>query len=301
MSRTECMKWPVKTFIILTAIIMVFVFFSAFTQTAKAEDKAVIGTAVCIARKTLNLRSGPSTSYSKVAKIARGTAVDVYSQSGKWYEINYNGLDCWAYGAYLSFTPAVLAEVPAPELTAGDTVQTVDRTFTFYYQGDKKWKFRRSVAKKACLMTAFSITINNMGIPATPATLFQSNGKTTNINLANLAANFGVQPVSALNADSAYLQGFDGYRTYIIDPQNNAIAAIKEALDRHPEGVILSFQKGSRAHSVVACSYEGDTIYFSDPGRNKGKLLDFNTTWTYYHHKMTYKHLQNIIALDPVM
>ena len=37
-----------------------------------------------------------------------------------------------------------------------------------FKQGDRRWKFSREVAKKACLITAFAIILKNNGIDATP-------------------------------------------------------------------------------------------------------------------------------------
>ncbi len=172
-----------------------------------------------------------------------------------------------------------------------------ERIYSLFYQGDSAWGFTSSVKKTACLMTAYADVINNMGRGATPRTVFDSNGGRTIMNFNNLAANFGVAPVSALDASSSYFRGFSCGQTFVNDPGNNGIAAIKEALDRNPEGVICYFTKGSKQHAIVASRYEGDTIYYSDPGRNLGRLLCFSETWVSRHHRMTYKDLAYIVAL----
>ena len=175
-----------------------------------------------------------------------------------------------------------------------------DRSYTIYYQGDPKWKFSSSVSRKACVLTSYAITIKNMGISATPRTVYNSNGKRTPMNMTKLKKNFGVKAVCALSPHSIYLSNFNGHKTYIVKPSANAKAAIKEALNIHPEGVILYFKSGSRAHAIVACKYDGNTIYFSDPGRKKTTLLLFKDTWVSYHHNMTYANLVEMIALDKV-
>lgn len=271
---------------ILMAIMTAALLCLAPLTTAKAEESAPIGVAVCTARTSLKLREGPSTSYRVIARLPARTFVKVYAQSGKWYQVEYNGVMMWGHNSYLSFAP-----MPAASADGA-------RTYTIYYQGDSKWKFSSSVRKSACLMTAYAVTINNMGIPATPRFIYESNGRRTPMNLGNLTANFGVAPVCALSADSAYLGGFDGHKTYIADPAVNAVAAIREAIDRNPEGVICYFKKGSKAHAIVACCYDGDTIYFSDPGRRRTTLLTFNDTWVSYHHRMTYVNLVEIVTLD---
>ena len=58
--------------------------------------------------------------------------------------------------------------------------------------------------------------------------------------------------------------------------------------------------KGSERHAVVAIRYSGDTIYFSDPGRvsSKGYNVTWKNTWCYVGHRMSYKHLNFIMAID---
>lgn len=170
--------------------------------------------------------------------------------------------------------------------------------FTLFYQGDSRWRFSSSVKNKACLLTAYAITINNMGITVTPRTVYEGNGSRTSISMSRLQSAFGIRAVCALASDSPYLASFDGHKTYVKESYANAVAAIKAALDRNPEGVILYFKKGSRSHAVVACKYSGNTIYYSDPGRSKNKLLTFSETWVSYHHRMTYAHLAEMVALD---
>jgi predicted double-glycine peptidase len=106
--------------------------------------------------------------------------------------------------------------------------------------------------------------------------------------------------VNALAKKSPYLESFNGEVTYIKNPAKNYVAAVKEALGRNPEGVCLYFKRGSEAHMIVAIGYKGDTIYYSDPGRveSKGNIVDFSQTWVYHEHKMTYKNIAYMAALD---
>ena len=181
---------------------------------------------------------------------------------------------------------------------SSNTVSVSTPGYTVYYQGDPQWKFPSSVRKAACVVSAFAITINNMGINATPRTVYESNGSRTPMNMDNLKKNFGVKPVSGLATSSKYLSGFNGVYTYLKSPASNLEAAVKEALARHPEGVILYFKKGSDAHAIVACKVSGGNIFYSDPGRNRTTLVDFANTWCKVGHNMSYKHLVYMVALD---
>lgn len=77
--------------------------------------------------------------------------------------------------------------------------------------------------------------------------------------------------VPALAEGSVYFKEYDKTRglTYI-DNQTpeSVIAAIKEALDRNPDGVMV--RDTSMPHTMVATGYDGNTIYFNDPALTKG-------------------------------
>ncbi len=172
--------------------------------------------------------------------------------------------------------------------------------FTILYQSDPQWGLPDEVRHKACLMCSYSITINNMGIDTNPKTFYETNGYTTYVSPEGLAENYGVKAVCATDFCSPYLERYEGFETYIKDPSANAIAAIQEALNKHPEGVICYFRRGTSAHAIVACRYKGNTIYYSDPGRSRKSLLTFNYTWVWYHHRMNYGNLAFMVTLDKI-
>lgn len=51
---------------------------------------------------SLNVRSGPSTSYSRVGSLSRGATVSVVGQQGSWRKISYGNGTGWVHGAYLT-------------------------------------------------------------------------------------------------------------------------------------------------------------------------------------------------------
>lgn len=167
-----------------------------------------------------------------------------------------------------------------------------------FRQGDPRWKFPREVAKKACLITAFAILLKNSGIDATPRTAYNAGG--TGMNLNRLAEKFPFVSVCAVDRNADYFKSYSNGRTYIKNPGKNAVRAIKDALDRNPEGVIAYFSRGSAAHGVVAIGYIDNTVYYSDPGRDKSKGFDvpLSGTWVNAGHGMGYSDLAYIVAID---
>lgn len=70
---------------------------------------------------TLNVRSGPGTSYGIVGQARNGERYDVTgkNQAGSWYEINFNGRTGWVAGQYVRIEGdpgaiQVAANIPAP-------------------------------------------------------------------------------------------------------------------------------------------------------------------------------------------
>lgn len=61
---------------------------------------------------SLNIRSGPSTSYSIKAKVAKGTVVNLGSKSSNgWYEVSLtNGITGWASGYYIDVIEEVSSQ-----------------------------------------------------------------------------------------------------------------------------------------------------------------------------------------------
>ncbi len=168
-----------------------------------------------------------------------------------------------------------------------------------YYQGDKEWRFKRAVRKKACLISAFAILLTNAGIEATPRTVYNVFGSTS-LSVPGMMRNFAFMPQCAVDENADYFDGFENGRTYIKEPENNAVEAIKYALDRNPEGVLCYFDRGSRSHTLIAIGYIDDEIYFADPGRayKNGFDVPFTQTWVYAKHKMSYANLAYLVTID---
>ncbi len=51
---------------------------------------------------SLNVRSGPNTSYGLLGKLSKGSKVEVISESNGWSKIKYNGKDAYVSSMYLS-------------------------------------------------------------------------------------------------------------------------------------------------------------------------------------------------------
>ncbi len=62
---------------------------------------------------TLNVRSGPSTSYSAIGTISPGTYYAVTGSQNGWYSIAFNGATGWVSGAYVTLSGSAPSNPPA--------------------------------------------------------------------------------------------------------------------------------------------------------------------------------------------
>ncbi len=101
------------------AILMVCMMVLVFLPVQSAHSHAAqIGTGVCTA-SSLNVRTGPSSSYSKMGSIKRGTRVVVYDQRNGWYQIAFGNSAGWCSGKYINFTAST-------DPDTGDTTDSPD-------------------------------------------------------------------------------------------------------------------------------------------------------------------------------
>lgn len=69
---------------------------------------------VSVNEDTINLRSGPGTTYDKVGTASRGQQMEVLSQTGEWYKVKYQGQTAWVAGWLVAFPGQSSATQSAP-------------------------------------------------------------------------------------------------------------------------------------------------------------------------------------------
>src|SRR5699024_2637922 len=71
----------------------------------------------------LNVRKGPSTSYSSIGKLNKGSNVEVISESAGWSKINYNNTTAYVATMYLD---KITSSEQVPNVVGGDSVENVN-------------------------------------------------------------------------------------------------------------------------------------------------------------------------------
>ncbi len=82
------------------------------TATAASEDTVVAYG--LITGSSVNVRSGPSTSASKVGSLLKGSAVAIISQNNGFYKIKYNNGTAYVSSSYVNVTGTANTATPAP-------------------------------------------------------------------------------------------------------------------------------------------------------------------------------------------
>lgn len=105
---------------------------------APAADTTVAATTsyaqVTTSGSALNLRSGPSTDYSRVATIPDGTVLTLSSSTDGWYYITYNGVSGYVAGGYLTLIDEATATAAIAAAQQAATVSSAGQQIAAYAQ-----------------------------------------------------------------------------------------------------------------------------------------------------------------------
>lgn len=157
--------------------------------------------------------------------------------------------------------------------------------FPFYYQSMPELEFENN-GRGYCWVCSYAMlfTGNSQEVitPLDVAGFNITSGFVGNFMAPHetLAQNFGFRFVPAISEDSPYFDGFNlkgrGETTLKITSDEDARAAICEALDKFPGGVLVRYE--GYPHSMMAVSYDENNIYFNDPAKKEGEHLTFKET-----------------------
>ena len=156
---------------------------------------------------------------------------------------------------------------------------------TFYYQAQEEMGLENN-GRGYCWVCSYAMLLSDVTkttlTPLDIAEINITNGYNGNFmsGHTSIAANFGCRLVPALSENSPYFGGFStlkkGETDLIIETDQDAYNALREALDNFPQGVIARFE--AYPHSMVAVDYDDSDIYFNDPGIKDGEHKTFYET-----------------------
>ena len=155
---------------------------------------------------------------------------------------------------------------------------------TYYYQAQEDIGLENN-GRGYCWVCSYAMLLSDVsGTKLTPldiAAINIENGYNGNFmsGHTSIVQKFGCKLVPALSADSRYFGGFGGVRQQtdlLIETDEDAYNALREALINHPEGVIARFE--AYPHSMVAVGFDDKNIYFNDPGIKNGEHKTLSET-----------------------
>jgi len=177
------------------------------------------------------------------------------------------------FGYVISYDPSTLTVYFgfSPDMISSSTRSTVNGQ-AYYFQNEREFNLP-SYGSGYCWTCCYAMLISNVtGLRITPndvaAINMAQNGKGAYCYHSEIVSQLGVRFASALPLSSPYYGGRDvgSGGTFILNPNKDdsvARAALKEALQLHPEGVMVRYD--GFPHTVVAVAYEGELILFNDP------------------------------------
>ena len=143
---------------------------------------------------------------------------------------------------------------------------------TYYFQNQTEFELP-GFGSGYCWVCSYAMVLTDLtGKSVTPPDVAEVNLTRTSDGAYcyhyEIAQKFGVRFVPAVSRNSQYYGGFDSGSggTFIANPEKSdavASAAIREALVKHPEGILVRYS--NFPHTMVAVGFSDDTIYFNDP------------------------------------
>ena len=154
----------------------------------------------------------------------------------------------------------------------------------FFSQPQSDWGFANN-GRGYCWVCSYAMLISNVkGQAVTPVDVaafnMEEGGNGAYMRShTGIVERFGVRFVPALDENSPYFAKYESWRggTYLnVTSDADVVNALKEALNRNPQGVIVRYN--GYPHSMVAVGYVGDTIYFNEPAYVDGEWIPFEET-----------------------
>ncbi len=166
-----------------------------------------------------------------------------------------------------------------------ETYEPKEYIMPFYYQAQPEFEFENN-GRGYCWVCSYAMLFScSSGEEITPVDVAGYNiesGFVGNFMAPHelLVRNFGLELVPALSEDSQYFGGFNlkgrGETSLIVETDEDVVAAISEALQNFPAGILVRYD--GYPHTMVAVAVDGGKIYFNDPAVRNGERILFEET-----------------------
>lgn len=152
----------------------------------------------------------------------------------------------------------------------------------FFSQRDAEWSFDNN-GNGYCWVCAYAMAITEakeeLVTPDMVAEVNKESGSGAFMQHGKIAEKFGITFTPALSENSEYFEKYEGWKgaTYInAEDDEQATAALKEALDKNPQGVMVRYTV--YPHTLYAVGYSDEGILFNEPAYENGEGVTFDKT-----------------------
>lgn len=107
-------------------------------STTQPQQPSQSGTfEVVVSASTLNVRTGPSTDYTKIGALSSGARVTVLEERNGWYRINYNGQEGWISASY-TYKPGNASAAGQKAADYAHTLMNTCNSNNWHYNQNKR-------------------------------------------------------------------------------------------------------------------------------------------------------------------
>ena len=134
--------------------------------------------------------------------------------------------------------------------------QQVNCIGTFYWQNDNNWKMPKG---EGCYITALAMAINNLGVCATPDTVFSANGDSVFADYNKISTSLNIK-----------------IQISLAPSKEDIITAVKQ----HPNGVVVTYKAENFSHAILAVAIDSSgAIRYNDPAMSNGQDVSLSESW----------------------
>ncbi len=183
-----------------------------------------------------------------------------------------------------------------------DTNNNIDIKNIFYSQRESQWGFEGN-GNGYCWVCCYAMAITSaINKPVTPDMIVKVNKKKGGgayVQHGDIINTFGVTFTLGVDSSSPYFEKYDAWRgaTYLKNSTyDEAINALKAALDKNPQGIMVRYS--IYPHTLFAVGYDNDNIYFNEPAYINSKYVTFENTCLKKYNIADFDYIQAVKKKD---
>lgn len=290
---------------IITLILAIILAVPGITPASAASYKPGIYK-VCTKETDLNVRTQPGSDYMKVGTVPKGGSINVLLVSGSWGKVIYGSVHGWVSLDYCKYQGEAATETPKYD---ENTQYGISAARLTWVEGCNQ---EYSKSSGLCTSSATGTLLRRRQA---------AEGKRVTFTFADTRSSCGGNPIpderGRYQSCNFYYTPAGGWiHTDAVSGEKSVYYTVKEEsavhvrnreyiadlLDKHPEGICLYANYGSKGrHAILISDYkrnsDGTLQFFAYDPANHGIRTRLEDTWMLTHYKSVGGYFNNVIAL----